>query len=80
MENYENAILNRTLTARSILTIAFFIFCFIGGLLQVGDFSIVTIIDRLFTALVQVIFFYAACSFACSIYAYEKEERMYGDI
>lgn len=80
MENYESVILNRTLTVRSILTIVFFIFCFIGGLLQVGDFSIVAIIDRLFTALVQVIFFYAACSFACSIYAYEKRERMYGDI
>lgn len=80
MENYENVILNKTATARLILTIAFFIFVFIGGLLQVGDFSIVTIIDRLFTALVQVIFFYAASAFACSIYAYEKGERMYGDI
>ena len=56
------------------------VFAFIGGLLQVGDFSIVAVIDRLFTALVQVIFFYAACSFACYIYAYEKRERMYGDI
>lgn len=80
MENYENVIMNKTLAARLILTVSFFIFAYIGGLLQVGDFSIVAIIDRLFTALVQVIFFYAACSFACSIYAYEKRERMYGDI
>lgn len=80
MENYENVIMEKTLTVRLISTITFFIFCFIGGLLQVGDFSIVAVIDRLFTALVQVIFFYAACSFACYIYAYEKKERMYGDI
>lgn len=80
MENYENVILNRTLAVRLILTIAFFIFCFIGGLLQVGDFSIVAIMNRLFTALVQVIFFYAVGVFTCYIYAYEKKERMYGDI
>lgn len=72
--------MNKTLAVRLILTIVFFVFAFIGGLLQVGDFSIVAVIDRLFTALVQVIFFYAACSFACYIYAYEKKDRMYGDI
>ena len=72
--------MEKTLTARLILTIVFFVFAFIGGLLQVGDFSIVAVIDRLFTALVQVVFFYAACLFSCYIYAYEKRERMYGDI
>lgn len=80
MEDYTDSTLNKTLTVRVALAALFFALVFIGGLFQVGDFSFGFIINRLFTALVQTIFFYTIGTLACSIYTYEKEERTYGDI
>ena len=80
MGNYTDSILNKTLIMRVALSVLFFALVFIGGLFQVGDFSFGVVTNRLFTALVQTIFFYTIGTLACSIYAHEKEERTYGDI
>lgn len=80
MEDYTDSTLNKTLTVRVTLAALFFVLVFIGGLFQIGDFSFGAIMNRLFTALVQTIFFYTISTLAFSIYAFGKEERIYGDI
>lgn len=53
-------ILNKNVTSAVIP--AFFCFVFVGGLLQVGNYSIPFIIDRLFTASIQTFMVTAATS------------------
>lgn len=43
---------------KNITILAFFSLCFIGGLLQVGDFSVVRVLNRILTAGCQTVMFY----------------------
>lgn len=58
-------ILNKNVTSAAIP--AFFCFVFVGGLLQVGDYSFPVIIDRIFTAGIQTVMVFAAMKLIISL-------------